>query len=572
MSKGLGLKTIVAAGSMIAFIPGLSFAQSAQQLANDANTTNEVLTVGLGQGQQRYSPLDKINSKNVKDLVPVWNYSFGDNRGQESQPLVFNGVMYVTTHNATHAIDAKTGRRIWVSKIEYPPETPRIVCCGIVNRGGALYNGKLYRATLDAHVIALDIKDGKEVWRSQAIDFKDGYSMTMAPLIANNVVITGISGGEYGIRGFIDGWDPDSGAHLWRRYTVAGPGEKGGDTWPRDTYKHGGAPTWITGTYDPELDLVYWGAGNGGPWNAEFRKGDNLYVGSVLAIRPKTGEVAWHYQFSPNDPYDYDGVNENIIVDTEIDGKMHKTIIHADRNGFLYIIDRTNGKLLKASQFIDELNWADGIDMKTGRPIESELTKKMRATGAKVDIWPSAFGGKNWNPMSYSPKTGYVYANTLKLGMAYKPVEPEFKKGTFYFGIDLGSFQWLFPDDGQTGELRAIDPKTGKAKWKVGTEAANWGGTMVTGGGVVFTGTFTGQFKAYDAEMGTELWSFQTGSGIIGQPITWEQDGQQYVSIASGVGGAYRNFIPVFGAKNTKLNAIIASVPEGGSLWTFAVK
>ncbi|MBL4907043.1 MAG: PQQ-dependent dehydrogenase, methanol/ethanol family [Sneathiella sp.] len=563
---------MLAAISISALGTGTLQAQSAMELSNDAKSTNAVLTVGLGQGQQRYSPLSTINTTTVKRLVPVWNYSFGDNRGQESQPLVYKGVMYVTTHDATHAIDTKTGRRIWSSKFEYPPETPRIVCCGIVNRGAALYDGILYRATLDAHVIALNMKDGTEIWRSQAIDFSDGYSMTMAPLIANGIVITGISGGEYGIRGFIDGWDPKTGAHLWRRYTVPAPGEKGSETWPGDTYKHGGAPTWITGTYDPDLDLVYWGVGNGGPWNAEFRKGDNLYIGSVLALRPKTGEIVWYYQFSPNDPYDYDGVNENIIADVEIDGKVRKVILHADRNGFLYVIDRTNGELLKANQYIKTLNWSDGVDMATGRPVDSALTKKMRETGEKIDVWPSAFGGKNWFPMSYSPKSGMVYANTLEMGMSYKPVEPKFTKATFYFGIDLAQLQFLFPEDGKTGYLRAIDPLSGKVKWEVGSEAANWGGTMVTGGDLVFTGTFTGQFKAYDSNTGEEVWSFQTGSGIIGQPMTWEEDGIQYISIASGIGGAYRNFIPVFGAKNTKLNALIGSIPEGGSIWTFALQ
>lgn len=566
------LGVALATAGALSLFSGMATAQTAADLKADAATTGSVLTVGMGQGQQRFSPLTQINTSNAKNLVPVWSYSFGDNRGQESQPLVHEGIMYVTTHDSTHAIDAKTGLRVWTHKFEYPPATPRIVCCGIVNRGAAIYNGLLYRATLDAHVIALDMKTGKEVWKSQAINFKDGYSMTMAPLIANDVVITGISGGEYGIRGFIDGWDPKTGAHLWRRYTIAGPGEKGADTWPGDTYKHGGGPTWITGTYDPELDLVYWGVGNGGPWNAEFRKGDNLYVGAVVALKPKTGEIAWHYQFSPNDPWDYDGVNENIIADMDIDGEKKKVIIHADRNGFMYVIDRTNGKLLKANQFVDKLNWADGIDMKTGRPIESAITKKMRKEGAEVQVWPSALGGKNWFPMAYSPKTKMVYANTLEMGMNYKPVEPKFRKATFYLGIDFGKFQWLFPEDNQTGYLRAMDPLTGKTKWKVGAVAANWGGTMVTAGDVVFTGTFTGQFKAYDANSGEELWSFQTGSGIIGQPMTWEQDGQQYVSVSVGIGGAYRNFIPVFGAKNTKLNAVIASVPEGGSVWTFAVK
>lgn len=564
------IKRAIAIG-VLCLAPTFAAAQTADELKQDAATTGDVVTLGMGHGQQRYSPLNKINAGNVKRLVPVWNYSLGDNRGQEAQPLIYKGVMYVTTHDATHAIDAATGRKIWKNKIEYPPETPRIVCCGIVNRGGAIYNGKLFRTTLDANVIAIDMKDGKELWRSNAINFDDGYSMTVAPLVANGVVLTGISGGEYGTRGFIDGWDPDTGRHLWRRYTVPGPGEKGNETWPGDTWKHGGAPTWITGTYDPELDLVYWGAGNGGPWNAEFRKGDNLYVGSVLALRPKTGEVVWHYQFSPNDPWDYDGVNENVIADIEIDGKMRKVIMHADRNGYLYVIDRTNGELLRASQFIKYLNWADGIDMKTGRPIESALTKKMRETGEKVEVWPSAFGGKNWFPMSYSPKSNLVYANTLEMGMGYKPVEPKFVKATFYLGISLADAAFAFKENEKHAYLRAIDPLTGKAKWEVGFDVANWGGTMATGGDLVFTGAQTGEFLAFNAETGEKLWQFQTGSGIIGQPVTWEADGVQYVSVLSGIGGAYNNYMPLLGGANQAAVAALTAMEPGGSIWTFAL-
>ena len=565
------ITTIAATLALSAGISSPGWAQSVTDINLDAHTPNNVGTYGMGQGQQRYSPLVQINKKSVKRLVPVWNYSLSDNRGQESQPLIYKGVMYVTTHDKTHAVDAATGRQIWAHAIEYPPETARTVCCGIVNRGAAIYDGMLYRATLDAHVIALDLATGEEKWRSKAADIKDSYSMTTAPLVANNVVITGISGGEYGTRGFIDGWDPKTGRQLWRRYTTAAPGEPGGDTWPGDTYKTGAAPTWITGTYDPELDLVYWGTGNGGPWYAEYRKGDNLYVASVLALKPKTGEIAWHYQFTPNSMLDHDGVNENIIADIEVNGAQRKVIMHADRNGFFYVIDRTNGKLIAANQYVRNLNWADGIDLTTGRPIESAALKKLRA-GEPQEMWPGPFGGKNWMPMSFNPKTGLAYANTLEIGATYKPAEAKFVKGALYLGYDLGSLQFKVKSPEAGAYLRGIDPLTGKAKWEVSTgKVANWSGTMTTAGGLVFTGAQTGEFRAYDADTGEKLWEFQTGSGIIGQPVTWEEDGRQYVSVASGSGGAYSIYWPLLGAAYKDMNAVLSGVPPGGSVWTFAI-
>ena len=532
-------------------------AQSAHDLINSAQNTENVLTYGMGYGLQRYSTLSQIDTRDVRHLVPVWNYSLNDNRGEESQPLVIDGVMYVTTHNATMAIDALTGRQIWKTTIEYPAATPRVACCGIVNRGLAAYDGKLFRTTLDDHVVAYDMKNGKQLWKSKAIGFKAGYSMTVAPLVADGVVITGVSGGEYGIRGFLDGWDPRTGKHLWRRYTVPSPKAKGGDTWPGDTWKHGGGATWLTGSYDPELNLVYWGVGNPGSWNALVRKGDNLYTDSVIAIRPKTGKIVWHYQFTPNDAFDYDGTNELILADLKIHGKTRKILMQADRNGFFYVIDRTDGKLLAANPFVKQ-NWADGIDMKTGRPVKSAVTKKMYA-GKQVEIWPSAFGGKNWMPMSYNPQTGLAYANTLNFGWTYQAQVPKYRAGVFYFGA---KFAWAFPKNGPRGVLKAIDPLTGKAKWEVPSELPNYSGTLSTAGGLVFTGTETGAFKAYDAESGKELWSFQTGSGIVGQPITWSHDGRQYVTITSGIGGVYALFSG---------DQRLAQIPAGGSVWTFAL-
>lgn len=545
---------------------------TAEDLINDAASTENVLTYGMGYALQRYSPLTQIDKTTVAKLRPVWTYSLADLKGQESQPLVAGTTMYVTTHNSAAAIDARSGRQIWKQVFEYPPYTPAIVCCGIVNRGSALYEGKLIRTTLDNHVVAYDAATGAELWKSEpAADVNESYSMTVAPLVANGVVITGISGGDYGIRGFIDGWDPADGKHLWRRYTIPAPGEPGGDTWPGDTWQKGGGPAWLTGSYDPELDLVYWGVGNGGPWNAEFRKGDNLYISSVLALRPKSGEIVWHYQFSPNDTYDYDGVNENILAELTIDGVERKVILHADRNGFFYVIDRENGKLLAANAFVDKINWADGIDMETGRPILSQVSKKFRA-GELQDIWPSALGGKNWSPMSYNPKTGLVYANTLEMGVSLQLQAPQFKKGTLYMGFDPSKIKWLVPEGTPHAYVRAIDPLTGESKWKNGLEElANMAGMLSTAGGVLFTGKQTGEFEALDADTGETLWSFQTGSGIVGMPITWEMEGKQYVSVLSGSGAVYRKFIPIFGSHLTAINETLQSVPPGGMVWTFVL-
>lgn len=552
-------RTAAVAAALILVAPGLASAQTAEELRRD-NGSGAVLTHGMGYGLQRFSPLDTINRQNIRRLVPVWNYALGDDRGQEAQPLVRDGVMYMTTHNATMAVDAMTGRELWKNQIEYPADMAKLACCGIVNRGAAMLDGVLFRTTLDAYVMAIDAKDGKTLWRSKAIDVAEGYSMTVAPLVANGVVITGISGGEYGTRGFIDGWDPKTGERKWRRYTIPGPGEKGHETWTGDTWQRGGAPAWLTGSYDPELDLVYWGTGNAGPWNAAFRQGDNLYTCSVLAIRPSTGEIVWHYQFSPNDPYDYDGVNELVQAEITVGGQPRKVIMQANRNGFFYVLDRTNGKLLAANKFVDKVNWADRIDLETGRPVESQLTQRMRQEGGTHEVFPSALGGKNWMPMSYSPRTGLAYANTLNIGFPYTPVQPEYRKGTFYLGIDFTGF--TLPKGEPGGHLRAIEPLTGKARWSVPWEIASFSGTAVTAGGLVFSGNMTGEFAAFDAEDGKKLWGFQTGSGIIGQPIVWARDGKQYVTIASGIGGVY----PLFSGDER-----LARVPTGGSLWTFGL-
>ncbi len=534
---------------------GALFAQSADDLINDKQTPGDILTYGMGYDMQRHSQLEQINTDNISDLRPVWTYSLADTRGQESFPLIHDGVMYVTTHAATMALDAISGREQWKTAVEYPPETPRVACCGVVNRGVAIYEGRLFRTTLDAHVIALDAESGEEIWRTQSIEFKAGYSMTVAPLVADGVVIVGISGGEYGIRGYIEGYDPQSGERLWRTYTVPAPGEPGSETWPEgDAWKHGGGPAWLTGSYDPELNLVYWGTGNAASWNAGARPGDNLYTSTILALDPKSGEIRWHYQTSPNDPFDYDATNELILA--ELDGK--KVLMQANRNGFFYVLDRTNGKLLAANPFVDDVNWASGINLESGRPIDTEIATKAR-TGEEVVYWPSAFGGKNWSPMAYNPDTQTVFANTLNIGMKYKAVEPQYRAGTFYFGAE---FSWDWPKNDERGYLRAIDPVTGQTRWSQPSRVPRMGGVLSTAGNLVFTGAQTGEFEAFNAETGDKLWEYNTGSGIVGQPVTWEMDGQQYVTVLNGSGAVYVLFSG---------DEALANVPPGGSVWTFAL-
>ena len=552
-------RSMLLAALVSAALPMTALAQTADELKNDDKTPGDVLTYGMGYSQHRFSPLTQINRQTVKRLVPAWSYSMADNRGLEGQALVKDGVVFLTDHEKTVAVDALTGREIWKTMVEYPPETTRVVCCGIVNRGAALFDGKLFRTTLDANVIALDAKTGKEVWRTKSSDPKDGYSMTVAPLVANGVVIAGVAGAEYGIRGYLEGFDAQTGKSLWRTYTIPEKGQPGSETWPGDTWKQGGGSTWITGSYDPDLDLVYWGTGNPAPWNPLNRKGDNLYTNSVLAFQPKTGKVVWHFQMTPGDPFDYDGVNEWILADLPVDGGTRKVVMHADRNGYLYVIERATGKLVAANAFV-KVNWADGIDKETGRPVWSAETKAVVDKGEKQRIYPAVSGGKNWGPMAFDPTRRLLYINTNEWGMDYEPAPVEqvanLKAGQPHYGV---KFPAAFDAD-KRGLLRATDPLTGKAKWELPFKSPNIAGVLATAGGLVFTGMLTGEFIAVDADTGKIVWQFQTPSGIVGQPITWEKDGKQYVTVTSGIGGVYALKM---GDPN------VAKVPAGGSLWTF---
>jgi alcohol dehydrogenase (cytochrome c) len=562
------LLSLALVGNIVAAIssPAIAAGPTVADLVNDAKTPGDVTTYGMGYGQQRFSKLNQINRANVKKLTPVWSLSLESNQPQSQQPLLIDGVLYLPTVNATLAVDALTGKQLWKTPLELPEDVYSVVCCGNHNRGVAAFDGVIYRTVVDATIVALDMKTGKQLWKTTVEDYKQGYSITVAPVVTNGVLMTGISGGEFGIRGFIDGYDLKTGKRLWRKYTIPAPGEVGGDTWPGDSYKHGGGSTWLTGSYDPELDLAYWGVGNGGPWNAAYRGGeqyDNKYIASVVAIRPQTGEIVWHYQYTPNDAYDYDGTNENVLAEVKVDGKVRKVMIHLNRNGFMYVIDRTNGTLLSANKFVDRVDWAKAIDMKTGRPILSEMTKRHHNTKVmeKADqVWPSALGGKNWSPVAYNPETNTVFANTLVSGMDYRTIEQEWKRGQLWFGLDFAGF--TFDDKDARGYMKALDPVSGKEKWRVALPIPQWAGVMATKGGLVFTGAMTGEFIAYDDQTGKKLWQFQTGSGIVSMPITWEKNGKQYVTVTSGTGGVYALYSGDQRLKN---------VPTGSSLWTFAL-
>ena len=557
------MKTFASVVCVLALLGTGAAAQTFDDLKKDGNggSTDNILTYGMGYHQQRYSPLKQINKQTVKRLVPVWSVSLDNNWGEQAQPIIYNGVMYVTNAKATVAIDVATGKQIWKQTLDWPPETPRVICCGVSNKGAAIYNGKVFRTTLDAHVVAYDAKDGKELWKSKAAEWKEGYSLTVAPLAVNGVLVTGISGAEFGIRGFIDGWDTETGKHLWRRYTIPARGEKGNETWPQDSnaWETGGGSAWITGSYDPELDLMYWGIGNPAPWASQSRDGDNLYTSSVLAMRPTTGEIVWYYQFTPTDAYDYDACWEMINADIDVGGQKRKVVMQLNRNGFLYVLDRTNGKLLAANAF-EKVNWASHVDKETGRPVETEIAKSIRA-GNATEHWPSTRGGKNWPHAAFNPETGLLYANTLHEGRMYKHLEikPHVTGQRYQFVDNLPLARAA---DEPIGHMEAIDPLTAQKKWRTPLMDFQIWSVMLATGGLLFTGKETGEFIAVDADTGTIVWQFQTGSGINAMPVTYTHQGRQYVTVLSGIGGLYWNIAR---------ERLKDKVPQGGSVWTFAL-
>ena len=555
---------------------------SEEMLANDQASTGDVLTNGMGRHLQRYSPLDTLNRDNVQNLVPAWAFSLGGEkqRGQETQPIVHDGVMYITgSYSRMYAIDIETGREIW----QYDARLPEgiLPCCDVVNRGAAIYGDNIYFGTLDARIVALNKDTGDVVWRKKIADYKAGYSYTAAPLVVNGLVITGNSGGEFGVVGEVQARDAMTGELVWTRPVIEGHmGTLNGEestmtgtlnaTWPGDMWKTGGGATWLGGSYDIETDTLVFGAGNPAPWNSWLRNagqandgtGDNLYAASRIGIDPANGEIKWHFQTTPREGWDYDGVNEVVAYTNRAGEKRYAT---ADRNGFFYVLNREDGKFVRGVPFVKDISWASGLD-ENGRPIFVEENRPgdpaEAADGQKGEVIfasPSFLGGKNWMPMAFSQRTGNFYVPSNEWGMDIWNEPITYKKGAAYLGAGF-TIKPNYED--HIGSLKAIDPDSGEIKWEFKNDAPLWGGVMTTAGGLVFTGTPEGLFMAFDDETGEVLWQFQTGSGIVGQPVTWEQDGEQYVSVISGWGGA----VPLWGGEVAKK---VSYLNQGGMLWTF---
>jgi alcohol dehydrogenase (cytochrome c) len=525
---------------------------------------------GGDQANTRYSALSKISTSNVQQLKVAWALQLGSLRSQESTPILVGDTLYVTSSHGpknVFAVDPKTGAVRWKYSPEVPAGIDQYACCDVNNRGVAYANGKIFFGRLDGQLVALDAMTGKELWKAQVIDYTGGSVITSPPTIVKNLVITGFGGGEYGVRGFIAAYDQETGKEVWKLWTVPGPGEPGNETWKDDSWKFGGGVAWHIGSYDPALNLLYYGTSNPAPWAAFVRGNDsssigqftNLYTSATLAINPDTGKIVWHYQATPHDAWDYDGVNELVLADLNLGGQTTPVALKADRNGFFYVLDRRNGKLISAKPFV-EVNWATGVDLATGRPIEA-ADKRPRLNFKATNICPNLIGGKNWMPMSYNPQTGLVYMPTMNLCMDLEGTKPEYKRGQFYLGVefDLGKVG----PGGHMGEVIAWDPIKQQKVWGNKDELPYTGGMLSTAGGLVFHGDIKGHFKALDAKTGKLLWHFNTGSGISAGPMTYEIDGKQYVAVVSG-----RTFsVPAFfGPVGEKM---VAASPEGGTLFVF---
>ncbi|CAD5260434.1 MULTISPECIES: methanol/ethanol family PQQ-dependent dehydrogenase [Halomonadaceae] len=570
-------------------------------ILNDHNTTETVLMYGMGVKAQRYSPLDQINADNVEMLTPAWSHSFGDEmqRGQESQALIHEGVIYVTgSYSRIFAIDARTGKRLWSYNHRLPSDIRP--CCDVVNRGAAIYGDKVFFGTLDAGIVALNKDTGEVVWRERFGDHRAGYTMTGAPTIVEDsetgrvLLIHGSSGDEFGIVGKLYARDPDTGEEIWMRPFVEGHmgrlnGEEGTPTgdasapsWPDDpdsetgkvqAWSQGGGAPWQSASFDPDTNTIIIGAGNPAPWNGWARTSedgdpsdyDSLYTSGQLGIDPSTGEVKWFYQHTPNDTWDFSGNNEIVLFEYEDEnGQTVNAGAHADRNGFFYVTDRTNGELINAFPFVDNITWATHIDLETGRPVEAEGQRPPRLEEGQtrsepVEVSPPFLGGKNWNPMAYSEDTGLFYVPGNHWKEDYWTEEVEYVEGAAYLGM---GFRIKRMYDDHVGILRAIDPVTGEYAWEHKEPMPLWAGVLATHGDLVFTGTGDGYFKAFHAETGEELWKFQVGTGIISPPVTWEMDGEQYIGVTAGYGGA----VPLWGGDMAELTRPIA---QGGSFWVF---
>jgi alcohol dehydrogenase (cytochrome c) len=495
-------------------------------LLNADKDASNWLLYGRDYATTRYALPTQINQDNVKKLVPKWELSFGVLDGQDSQAVVVNGTVYVTSsYNRVWALDGRTGEIKWKYERELPADVFPELCCDVVNRGVAVYGNKVYLATLDAHLVALDNATGKVVWDKQLGDYTYAETFTIMPMALRGKIILGTSGAEYGVRGWIEAVNADTGEQVWKTYTIPAAGEPGSETWGGESYKYGGGSAWITGSYDAQLNTIFWPVGNPGPdFDRHVRPGDNLYSNSTLALDPDTGKMKYYFQYTPNDPYDYDGVNEVILAD--VGGS--KVWLHGSRNGHLYSIDRTTGKCNWVVP-LGRVNWVKEFGPNC-RPIYNP-EKDVTYDKVTKDIAPSLDGGKEWHPMAYSPKTKMVYVPTYNFSMDLQAKQMEWKRGQWYLGAKVIHFN---PGN---GAVKAFDAATGKLAWIRPQSTPATGGLLATAGGLVFYGDPEGHFQAVRDDTGESLWSYNAGTGIHGNPTSYTVDGKQYVAVVIGPGG-----------------------------------
>lgn len=515
-----------------------------------------------------YSPLEQIHTENVHKLVPVWTFSTGVEEGHQSPPIVNDGIMFITTpQNQVLALDARKGDLLWRYRRDLPEDLFQL---HPTNRGVALYGDKVFLATVDAHLLALDARTGEVVWDQVVADYLSGYYMTLAPLVVQGKVMVGVSGGEFGIRGFVQAFDAETGKSLWKTYTVPGPNEPGHESWPDDTWKTGGVPVWITGSYDPQLNLTYWGTGNAGPFMGEVRRGDNLYANSVIALDADSGALKAHYQYHWNDSWDWDEVSAPLLLKVQRNGKSLNALVHPARDGYLWLLERSADKIsfVDAQPFVRQ-NVFTKLDPETGRPEYDP--QRIPGIGRRAEFCPSVWGGKDWPPAAYNPKTGYLYipANENLCG-ALTGKQVTYQPGQLYMGVDFSDVELLLHEEAQDhiGELQAWDLNTGKKVWTATFKSHNWGPVLTTGGGLVFMGgTNDRYFRAFDARTGKVLWQQRTNSGVTGVPSSYQLDGVQYIAVLSGWGVDAQR-------KQELLDKALGSqtfVPQGGVLWVFAL-
>jgi alcohol dehydrogenase (cytochrome c) len=542
MRRTLLLLAAMALLSSHALAPSALAQVTAQRLERAAAEPGNWMMYSGTYDSQRYSRLTQINKANVSRLELQWVAQNQVPGVWQSNPLVVDGIMYLTQRpNDAMAIDARTGKHFWLYR--WTPDPAAQVCCGSNNRGLAMLGDTLFMGTLDAHLIALDAKTGKPIWNVVVGDVKQAYSITMAPLVVKDKVLVGVGGGEYGIRGYVAAYDAKTGKEIWRHHTVPAPGEPGSETWSGDDWKNGGAPIWTMGSYDPALNLVYFGTGNPGPdWNPAQRPGDNLFSDSVIALDPDTGARKWHFQFTPNDPYDYDATQIPVLADIVWQGKPLKAMLFANRNGFFYVLDRTNGKFVSGTPFL-KVTWATGLDA-NGRPIPATLAPD-------APIYPGNQGGTNWYPPAYSPRTGLFYFSVWEnYATVYRREEAEYRPGRLFTG---GGFQVVAPVPGAptvgigrrgpidnwtnevgSGATVAWNPRTGKRVWSFPQFDVVDAGLLATASDIIFTGGREGYFYALDARTGKLLWKASLGGPIVMAPITYTIEGKQYVSVIAG--------------------------------------